>query len=45
MFGYSQGAVIIDVDAIAQYLSTMGEKVSDDYADRYGQERIHFVSE
>lgn len=45
MFGYSQGAVIIDVDVIAQYLSTMGEKVSDDYADRYGQERIHFVSE
>lgn len=44
-FGNLQGAVIIDVDAVAQYLSTMGERVSNEYADRYGQERIHFVSE
>ena len=39
------GRYIEDVDAIAEYLSTFGGTVPEQYADRYGQERIHFISE
>lgn len=36
---------IIDVDALAEYMSTFGGTVPEEYADRYGQERIHFLNE
>lgn len=39
------GRHIEDVDALAEYLSTLGGTVPEEYADRYGQERIHFISE
>lgn len=39
------GRNILDIDAVAEYLGSMGGTVSEEYADRYGQERIHFISE
>ena len=39
------GRNILDIDAVAEYLSGMDATTSEEYADRYGQERIHFISE
>ena len=39
------GRNILDIDAVAEYLGSMGGTVSEEYADPYGQERIHFISE
>lgn len=39
------GRNILDIDAVAEYLESMGGTVSEEYADRYGQERIHFLSD
>ena len=36
---------MLDIDAVAEYLGSMGGTVSEEYADPYGQERIHFVNE
>ena len=39
------GRNILDIDAVAEYLESMGGTVPEEYADRYGQERIHFLSD
>ncbi len=36
---------IEDVEALVEYMKTMNGTVSEDYADRFGQERIHFLNE
>ena len=33
----------LDIDAVAEYLRSMKEGVPEEYADRYGQERIRFM--
>lgn len=36
---------IEDAEALVEYMKTMNGTVSEDYADRFGQERIHFLNE
>lgn len=34
-----------DLEALVEYMRGMGDTVSEEYADRYGQERMHFLNE
>ena len=39
------GRNVLDIDAVAEYLGGMDSTLVEEYEDRYGQERIHFISE